>query len=960
MKRKFLITLLSLISVLCLSFGLTACGDTTTPNNQSGTHSHSYVQKHDDTEHWLQCDVSGCTEKTKDRALHNTNGDNGACSVCGYKASPTHSHNWSPDWQTDEASHWHDCTTEGCTVTDNTQKDGYGEHDFTSGTCICGKQCPHDWQKTSIKAATCTEEGLDLYECNYCGKTEEKIVSALDHNIEWNHDYSHHEGHCINGDCNLIVEKHFHTWTPDNTCADCGYELPYTRNLDYTLSENSKEYSVSVPKALTLEDYREQNSIVFPIFHNGLPVTTISEREFGDNKFPDNISSVYIPETIKTIGRRAFCYFSGLTKIVLGGEPKIAEYAFSYTGYYNDDNNWTNGILYLDNYLLCATDNITEADIRQGTKIICEGALYNKRNLKSVKIPASVLEIDDSAFYMTALTDVFYNGTIEQWCTIDFSPSAYVFYYSNTSSDARYCNNFYINDKLVTNLVIPGTVKKIPASAFEGYLGLTSVTIQEGVIEICDSAFYCPALKKVSIPNSLEKLGDNALFTSSTIVDQKFEYTKSNNGYYIGNSSNPYLVLILASAGSSQNPAKYFTVNSRTKFIHSATSANAVNKIVSVTIPEGIVSIGANAFYSQEISNINLPKSIKRIGATAFAGNPFTSVTIPEGVEEIGSLAFGLVKNVYYKGTLEQWYNVPIGGHISRWMLGGFYNGNYDIALNYNLYIEDTLLVSVNIPATVKAIGVTFSGCSSLSRMTVDENNESYASQDGILYNKAKTQFIYIPKAIKGAVTIPDSVTSISNGAFSGCSSLTSVTLPNGLKSIGHYAFQDCNSLTSITIPNSVTSIGDSAFSGCSNLTSITIPNSVTSIGGNAFDGCNKLRYNEYGNAYYLGNDTNPYAWLIKAKNTYITSCTVHENTTAITGGAFYDCSKLTSITIPNGLTSIGRYAFRFCSLTKISFNGTKAQWKAIEKDSYWKDDAGNFTVICTDGKLDKWDDEIT
>ena len=88
------------------------------------------------------------------------------------------------------------------------------------------------------------------------------------------------------------------------------------------------------------------------------------------------------------------------------------------------------------------------------------------------------------------------------------------------------------------------------------------------------------------------------------------------------------------------------------------------------------------------------------------------------------------------------------------------------------------------------------------------------------------------------SVVIGNSVTSIVDFAFSGCSSLTSVCIPNSVTSIGKYAFNGCSSLTSVSIPNSVTSIGESAFLNCSSLTSVSIPNSVKSIGDCAFANC--------------------------------------------------------------------------------------------------------------------------
>ena len=164
------------------------------------------------------------------------------------------------------------------------------------------------------------------------------------------------------------------------------------------------------------------------------------------------------------------------------------------------------------------------------------------------------------------------------------------------------------------------------------------------------------------------------------------------------------------------------------------------------------------------------------------------------------------------------------------------------------------------------------------------------------------------------SVSLPEGLTSIGDGAFWECSSLTSIILPNSVKSIGERAFKNCSSLTSIILPNSLTSIEYDAFADCSSLTSITIPNSVTSIGHGAFAGCSSLT------SIILPNSLTSIEYDAFADCSSLTSITIPNSVTSIGNYAFYNCSSLTSITIPNSVTSIGESAFNSCSaLTSIT-----------------------------------------
>ena len=364
-----------------------------------------------------------------------------------------------------------------------------------------------------------------------------------------------------------------------------------------------------------------------------------------------------------------------------------------------------------------------------------------------------------------------------------------------------------------------------------------------------------------------------------------------------------------------------------------------------VVLPTTITSLDYSAFYNcTNLRKVNIPNSVTSIGGYAFAGTAITSITIPDSITSIGYAAFQrtgltsatipdsitIINEETFSGCTDL-TSVIIPNTVTKISYAAFSNcsGLTNITIPNSVTIIENYafsncyrLTSIAIVESVTSIGnYAFYRCSGLTSIRVDENNTVYDSRDNCnaVIKKDTNKLVFGCKN----TTIPNSVTSIANSAFDGCTGLTSVTIPDSVTEIGESAFRECIGLTSVTIPNSVTKIGRMAFYECVGLTNITIPNSVTDIDNEAFCKCTELAniVVDENNTVYDSRD-NCNAVIEKNTNKLVFGCkntTIPNNVTSIGESAFSSCSGLTNITIPDSVTSIGNSAFYECTgLTSI------------------------------------------
>jgi hypothetical protein len=674
----------------------------------------------------------------------------------------------------------------------------------------------------------------------------------------------------------------------------------------------------------------------------GLTSLTLPEglETIGDKAFQGctALTAIEIPESVFDLGYDAFASCSNLTSVTVkwsrplritentfgGNEGRMTLHVPEGTvNTYKSSNVWKNFGKIDDGLLFTGTlsDSQGIKYTANNDEATCYVSGHEENYNAEIVIPAEfegrrVTSIGSWAFYQCAgLTSLTINESVAIIKEHAFTGCQNLANVHIAGCVKTIGESAFQNCPALTNLEILEGVTTIGSGAFDYCIKLSKVTIPEGVTEIGGAAFReCHGLTTITIPASVTKIGVSAFsFTNLTSVtvawetplaltDNTFDYVSLDKAtlHVPEGTKAAYkaaavwkdfgriddgLPPLVAPESDEQGVIYASNHDGKTCFVH----GHEDNYSAIITIPEEyeglrVTSIGQQAFYEcGDLKSITIPQSVTTFGDEVFRGcGGLESVLLSEGLEKIGG--------------------------------GAFY--------------ECSALKEIVIPEGVTEIGYTaFYGCSSLT-----------------------------------SATIPKSLATITSAAFLNCSALTLLNISPGVKTIGELTFGNCSSLTAVAIPSSVTSIEVGAFQGCTSLTSVTV-NWETPLAldaersafiqipleqatlyvpdgtkaaykaaavwkdfGKIEDGLPPLtnpESDEQGVIYTATGDGLT-CYVSGHEDNYSTTITIPEEfeglrVTSIGQEAFYECSNLTSVTIPQSVTSIGYCAFGLCGLTELT-----------------------------------------
>ena len=467
---------------------------------------------------------------------------------------------------------------------------------------------------------------------------------------------------------------------------------------------------------------------------------------------------------------------------------------------------------------------------------------------------------------------------------------------------------------------------------------------------------FASVIKKVVLEDGITTVGPNAFETFEAMTEVVLPRT---------------LTTIRSGAFAGCSALKSVTIPEGVTDIYFS-AFEGCSALKNLSLPDGLITIGSAAFHDcRTLTELKLPQGLLEIGPSAFANcASLKKISLPDSVTTIGSWAFNGCEGLKINGLPKDLTTVGSD------------------AFPYNAFGE-----TLTIPKHV--VGIAYNAFGKQNRFVVDGENQHFSSENGVLFNKAKTELIAYPVlSAASEYTLPDSVNKILQGAFKDAKNLTAVTLPQGLEVIEQSAFQNCTALKSISIPDSVTEIGIYAFSECaalekailpsslekiseymfnrcSHLKKVSIPDTLLNIGGNAFAECTVLQLTELPDRVTgIGSDAFSYCYAIESMvfpkhleylgsgafaSTGLKTVNIPESVTHIYETTFRYCCDLSEVYLPSKLSVLDVSAFDGCdALEKVSFGGTLEKWLDLQVVcggvGQPKDCILNARVQCADG----------
>lgn len=658
--------------------------------------------------------------------------------------------------------------------------------------------------------------------------------------------------------------------------------------------------SVEIPSNVTKIDKQAFGSctaLKTLTFARNSVLRTIADQAFESCSA---LESVIMPDSLTTLGNKAFQNCSALTRVVISaGLERLPQYAF---------------------YSCNALESVV---MQEGLTLIDQYAFNNCTALKAVSFPSSLVEI---------------KGYVFQSCSGLESVE-----FAKNSALTTLAGSVFNSCTSLESVVLPDSITSMSYSVFYNCTSLKSATLPAGLTYIPESTFAgCTALVEVKLPENINRI-DRSAFMDCTSLKS---VTIGKDVTVIGESA-------------FENCASLQTVtiasDSKLTAIGAGAFAGTV-KLEAIELPNAVTTISARTFMNSAISEFSMPAGLVIIGNSAFENCVnLTSANLPLGVTSVGDRAFAGCKNVVsadFSPVLEK-----IGAAA---------------------YDGCEKLTAIHIPASVTEIsGNPFTNCFGVTSFSMDPANTNFIYAGGVLLDSAGYTLIYYSAANTAETyTFPDTVQEIAAGAFSG-SKLKSIVIPDSIKNIYAGTFQNSKNLQSVTLPLQLVLIDREAFKGCESLATISIPNSVMEIRDYAFSGCTSLtsvNYNGRVDYIYLGMSlfencasiTDVAAVLPATQSAFtdymfrgagivdlvipssITSLTnvgvfadckslrtvtFHGRVGSTLGGEFFKgCTALTTVELPDCITSIGRSfqgrmygsSFEGCTaLTTVSVGGS-------------------------------------